>query len=94
MEQRGVEGGKEKGRGKDEGRGRGRKKGRRWGNIPEPLLCQYVTFAFMHHRYLLACHPYIFLHFQCFLFPCFYTVLVLISVTGRPKSKKGIVSSV
>ena len=58
-----------------------------------------LTFAFMHHPYhvyilsgMSSLHLFTLLMF--FLLPCFYTVLVLISVTARPKSKKSILSSV
>ena len=48
-----------------------------------PLLSCIIPTLFAH---FLACHPYIFLHFKCFLYSCFYTFLI--SVTTRPNSKK------
>ena len=56
-------------------------------------LCQYVTFAFMHHPYLVCILFGVpFLHLFTFIY--LYSFLVLISVTARPKSKKSVVSSV
>ena len=55
-------------------------------------LCQYIDLCF--HASSLAClhtfgRPSLHLFtFFMFLFSCFYTFLVLISVTARPKSKK------
>ena len=55
-------------------------------------LCQYIDLCFHAsslpclHIYFLACHPYILLHFLCFLYSCFYTFLI--SVTTRLNSKK------
>ena len=53
-----------------------------------------LTFAFMHHHYLVciifgmpSLHLFTFLMFF-FLFSCFYTFLI--SVTARPNSKKSI----
>ena len=61
-------------------------------------LCQYVTFAFMHPPYLVrilfgmpSLHLFTFL---MFFISCFYTFLVLTSVTATPRSKKSILSSV
>ena len=54
-----------------------RNSSQRWG------FANTLTFAFMHHPYLV-----------CILFfSCFYTFLVLISVTARPKSNKSALSS-
>ena len=56
-------------------------KGQRIGKAP---------FLHLFQTTVLACHPYIFLHFSCFLFSCFYNFLV--SVTARLDSKKSTVA--
>ena len=58
-------------------------------------LCQYANDLCFHASSLPCLHTFwhaipTSLTFLMFLFTCFYTFLVLISVTGRPKSKNSI----